>query len=123
MESRDKEKKMKYLIVATAALVALLAAVTVAGGTGAAAGLVAPSPLTYTDPTGDSGAAPDIINVVVSSDASGTLNFQLNFASPLTTGNHAEVLIDSDQNTATGDPKSTGANYGLWASESTGRVG
>jgi hypothetical protein len=71
------------------------------------------NPATFTDPTGDSGTAPDIANVVVSNDANGQITFRINVAklsvpSPV----QIVVAIDSDENAATGQ---SGTDYLLLA--------
>lgn len=70
-------------------------------------GQAAPSPtattVTYTDPAGDSGTAPDIRSVVVSSDARHQITFRINVAKLAVASNCRIVIgVDADQNAATG---------------------
>jgi hypothetical protein len=74
-----------------------------------------PSPATFTDTAGDSGTAADISSVVVSSDSTGQITFQVNFSGPLPSGDLITVLVDADNNPATGDTGSAGAEYALGA--------
>ncbi len=66
----------------------------------------------YADPTGDSGSAPDVTGVTVSSEkASGQIIFRVALASVPTTNSIIELDVDSDANPATGDSNSNGADY------------
>jgi hypothetical protein len=61
------------------------------------------NPATYTDLTGDSGTAPDITSVVVSSDATNQITFRINVVKLVVPSDgHVVIAIDSDQNAATG---------------------
>jgi hypothetical protein len=74
-----------------------------------AARLDATTPTTFTDPTGDSGTAPDITSVVVSNDAARTITFRIN-VDKLAVPSDVRFLIaiDSDQNASTGE---SGTDY------------
>ncbi|HEY8627921.1 MAG TPA: hypothetical protein VIL56_06370 [Gaiellaceae bacterium] len=93
-------------LLAVAAALVLLVAAGSAGATG-----------TYLDAGGDSGSAPDITQVSVASDATGTLVFRI--SAKLTQG--AEVttllLLDTDLNPATGAPGTLDADYVFEISE------
>lgn len=77
----------------------------------------------YTDPTGDSGAAPDITAVDITNDAADNATFTVTMA-PRPTGyapdEQLQLHVDADQNPATGSPAgteflfvSTGQGWGL----------
>src|SRR5579883_1803177 len=67
----------------------------------------------YTDPSGDSGSAPDITAVDVSGDSAGSLTFAVTFSPPtLAADEGLGVYVDSDQNAATGNRD--GADYVLF---------
>jgi hypothetical protein len=67
----------------------------------------------YTDPSGDSGSAPDITGVTVSSDkSSGQVIFQINGKNLSSSDDFPTFLdIDSDANPLTGDVVDGGADY------------
>ena len=69
---------------------------------------------TYQDSTGEDAAAPDITTVTVSNDDAGTISFQINIANrpALTPDMLIDILVDSDNNPATGEPNS-GADYAI----------
>jgi hypothetical protein len=69
----------------------------------------------YTDATGDSGTAPDVTSVSVSNTYTGQLGFQIGFASAanLPGDSSLALLLDTDQNPATGDVNALGAEYAL----------
>jgi hypothetical protein len=68
---------------------------------------------TYLDSTGEDPAAPDITSIVVSNDNSGTITFQVNIANrpTFTPDMLLDIFLDTDQNAATGDAQSFGADY------------
>ena len=70
----------------------------------------------YADPGGDSNGAPDIHNVAVSSDSSGQIQIVVTFNGSFTTG-AVMVFLDTDMNQATGAPRSAGADYVLYESQ------
>ena len=83
---------------------------------GVALALVATAPgstaaTTFTDPTGDSGGAPDITNVVVDNDATGTITMTVTTANQadLATDARVDIIFDTDRNPATGSP--SGGDY------------
>jgi hypothetical protein len=68
----------------------------------------------YTDPTGDSNGAPDITNVVVSSDSSGRIAITVALDNLPSTGPlRTFVFLDTDMNQSTGAPDTGGADYVL----------
>jgi hypothetical protein len=102
------------------ALAATLLAVTVVPSALARASA---GPATFADPTGDAGTAPDVTTVVVSSDESKLITFQVNFAAPLAGPASVGVFVDSDRNSATGSQDLAGADYVLVYRAATGSVG
>lgn len=97
------------MVALAAALVALFA-LTPTGGASSAANRA-----TFTDSTGEDPQGPDITTVVLSNDDRGTLTFVINVPNrPTLTGDMAfDILINSDANSATGDPQLFGADYEL----------
>ncbi len=67
----------------------------------------------FPDSVGEDAQAPDITSVVVSNDDSANLTFKVNISNRPTLTPDMTVLIfmNTDQNTATGDPNSQGADY------------
>jgi hypothetical protein len=70
---------------------------------------------TFTDPTGDGGATPDITTVVVSNDDSGLVSFAITFANPalLTGSNFVLVFLNTDRNIGTGRA-GDGSEYAIY---------
>jgi hypothetical protein len=98
MSGRSRRSRVGLVLVA--ALCAALLAAVPAGAGG------------YSDATGDSGAAPDITGLAVAGDeTSGQLTFQIAEANPMAANSTTELDLDSDANSATGDPRSRGADY------------
>jgi hypothetical protein len=91
-----------FLLPLAAAAVALALVATAPGSTAAT---------TFTDPTGDSGGAPDITNVVVDNDAAGTITMTVTTANQadLATDALVDIIFDTDRNPATGSP--SGGDY------------
>jgi hypothetical protein len=79
----------------------------------------------YTDPTGDSGSAPDITGVTVASDqASGQIVFHVDIASlPRGADVRTWLYIDSDANPVTGDVSMDGSDYGFVVDQSDNSYG
>jgi hypothetical protein len=69
-----------------------------------AAGAAASS--TYADPTGDSGNAPDVTNVVVATDDAGKFTFTVSVPNraSLSDQDGVQLFLDTDTNSSTGDP-------------------
>jgi hypothetical protein len=89
-------------LVLVAALCASLLAAVPAGAGG------------YSDASGDSGAAPDIVGLALAADeTSGQLTFNIVESNPTAANSTTELDIDSDANSATGDPRSRGADYSI----------
>src|SRR5690349_3398862 len=82
----------------------------------AAAGLLiagaGASPSTFTDPAGDSGAAPDVTAVAVS-DASRALTIVVT-AAGLTPGQSVDVYLNTDKNESTGSPTGSEFDVEIW---------
>jgi hypothetical protein len=100
------------LALFAAATISLLAAVSGAAsplsGSSAAANSV-----TYQDSTGEDPAAPDIAAITVSNNDAGVIQFQINVPNrpQLTQDIELDLFVDSDNNTATGDPDLAGTDY------------
>jgi hypothetical protein len=96
------------LVVALAALLVALFALTPTGGASSAANRV-----TFEDSTGEDAQGPDITTVVLSNDDRGTLTWVVNIPNrPTLTGDMGFVIfINSDSNIATGDPQLFGSDY------------
>jgi len=101
------------LAIATAAI----ALPTVAAGAlpsgKASPTLVAANSTTYQDSTGENPAAPDITTIVVSNNDAGLVSFRVNVPNRPTLGQDMliEIWVDTDSNTATGDPDLAGVDY------------
>jgi len=68
---------------------------------------------TFLDSSGENPSAPDITSIVVSNDDSGLVTFKVNIANrpTLTQDMEIDLALDTDANTATGDPGASGAEY------------
>jgi hypothetical protein len=99
--------KLLIWVVLAAALVALPA-----GALASSAGRTINS-TTFPDSTGEDPNGPDITSVVVTNDDAGNITFQINISNrpALTADMFLLVFLDTDQNSATGDPQSLGAEY------------
>ncbi|MGH3110024.1 MAG: hypothetical protein ACRDQT_03780 [Gaiellaceae bacterium] len=104
------------LVLAVAALVVALptAAGALPTGTSSPAGVAANS-VTFQDSTGEDPAAPDITTVVVSNSDAGIVSFRINVANRPTFAQDmlVDVLINTDNNPATGSPDVAGADYAI----------
>jgi hypothetical protein len=82
-----------------------------------AAGAPAANTATFEDSTGEIAGAPDITTVVVSNNDAGVITFKINVPGrgALTEDMIVEIIIDSDNNPATGDPEpaNQGADYAI----------
>jgi hypothetical protein len=67
---------------------------------------------TFQDSTGERADSPDITTVVVSNTNAGAISFKINGPARLTDDMLADLVIDSDNNAATGDPD-TGGEYAI----------
>ena len=83
----------------------------------AAAGLLAAgagaAPAAFTDPAGDSGAAPDITNVAVSDNGAGSITVAVT-ASALAPGMDVDVFLNTDKNASTGSPGGNEVDLEVW---------
>jgi hypothetical protein len=97
----------------TAALVAF-AAMPASAGTSASLRPAANS-ATFDDSTGEAAEAPDITTAVVSNTNAGLITFKVNIPNrpTLTEDMLINVDVDSDNNPATGDPETLGADYSI----------
>jgi hypothetical protein len=87
------------------ALAALVGAAVVVSSAGA---ITAP-PLSFSDPSGDAGTAPDITSISVTNDDHGQYTITLTFATPYGNAAGALIFLDTDQNASTGSVD--GAEY------------
>jgi hypothetical protein len=94
-----------------AALGAVLVALPAAAWGGAAR--TTANSQTFSDSVGEDPNAPDITSVVVSNDDAGLIAFKINVANrpALTPDMDVQLIMDTDNNTATGDPQAFGADY------------
>lgn len=94
-------------VVLSAVLVALPAAAW--GG----AAKVSANSQTFADSVGEDPNAPDITSVAVSNDDAGAIAFKINISNrpALTSDMDVQMIFDTDNNTATGDPTAFGADY------------
>src|SRR5829696_7659344 len=109
-------------IVAAARRTAVLAPVTaalvllVASSAGAAG--------SYRDAIGDGSGAPDITKVAVTSDAAGTITFDIGIVDlPSPADVRTYLFLDTDRNGATGAPDTAGADYFFVVDESDDTFG
>lgn len=79
----------------------------------ASPGAAAANSVTFNDSTGEDPAAPDITTVVVSNNDAGIISFRINVPNRPTLGSDmaVDVFVDTDNNTATGDPDLAGVDY------------
>jgi hypothetical protein len=98
-------------VVALAAVLAALFALTPTGGANPAR--TAANRVTFEDSTGEDAQGPDITTVVLSNDDRGALTWVVNVPNrPALTGDMAFLIfINSDSNSATGDPQLFGSDY------------
>ena len=101
--------KERFLLL-VALGIALVALPTVALGSTARASSNSQS---FPDSTGENPNAPDITSVDVSNDDAGNITFKVNISNrPALTADMAILIyLNTDQNSATGDPQSLGADY------------
>ena len=88
------------------AFFASLLAAVLALGVGAAGA----TPLTFADPAGDAGNAPDLTSVVVDNDAGGKISIVISWANAAYLNEDSYILVyfNSDRNAATGN---AGSDY------------
>jgi hypothetical protein len=121
MRTASLSPRSTITLLAAAAMLALAAPVAAAEartfaindwGDEAAVRAPASNSASFTDPTGDGGAGPDIANTLVSSDDAGNITIRIELpnrpALPATL--YTETHIDADSNAATGEPD-FGAEY------------
>jgi len=99
--------RLFWLLVLTVALVALPAA---ALGSTARTTVNSQS---FPDSTGEDANAPDITSTTVSNDDAGQITFKINISNrpAMTSDMVIVVFLNTDQNTATGDPDVLGTDY------------
>jgi hypothetical protein len=113
LASRHHRTRTLPLVVALAAVLVALFALTPTGG--ASSARTASNTVTFTDSTGEDAQGPDITTVVLSNDDRGTLTWVINVPNrPTLTGDMGFIVfINSDSNSATGDPQLFGSDYVL----------
>jgi hypothetical protein len=101
------------LVLVTAMAVALPAAATGSPSSATTPARVAANTTTYQDSVGENPAAPDITTIVVSNNDAASISLRMNIPNrpTLTQDMLVIVWVDSDNNAATGDPQSFGAEY------------
>jgi hypothetical protein len=101
------------LALAAAVAIALPAAATGAPSSATSPARTAANTQTYQDSVGENPAAPDISTIVVSNNDAASISLRMNIPNrqTLTQDMLVIVWIDSDNNAATGDPQSFGADY------------
>lgn len=110
----------RHSAVLAGLVIAALCVAAASVGSALAQSRAAAGSVTYTDASGDSGAAPDITAATVSGDlASGSLTFTVTatgYQPTSSDGQYREVAvwIDTDKNAATGDPHD-GTEFGVFA--------
>jgi hypothetical protein len=69
----------------------------------------------FPDSTGEDASAPDITSIAVSNDDAGNITFKVNISNrPTFTPDMVMLMfLNTDENSATGDPQSLGADYAL----------
>jgi hypothetical protein len=84
-----------------------------------------PTPAAFTDPSGDSQRAADIVRVTATNDAAGTYIFDITVAAPLPPSGELGVYIDADADPTTGDAPEAGVEYdvGEYNASGTGFFG
>ena len=99
------------LVFVLAALLVALFALTPTGD--ASTARAAANSVTFRDSTGEDAQGPDITTVVLSNDDKGTLTWVINVPNRpvLTADMEFIVYINSDSNSATGDPQLLGSDY------------
>jgi hypothetical protein len=71
--------------------------------------LAAPPPVSFNDPTGDSGTAPDITKTTVGLNDQGQIAFTVSFATPFGANSNLLVYLNTDEKAQTGDQN--GSDY------------
>ena len=102
-------------IFLAAAFIVLLAVPAIALGSSSQLTRGAANSTTYPDSVGEDPQAPDITSTTVSNDDTGLITFKIAISNrpALTPDMVAQIFLDTDQNTATGDPQSSGAEYAI----------
>jgi hypothetical protein len=85
-------------------LLTILAAACVLASAASATTDISAPPVNFTDPIGDNGTAPDIASIGVTNDDHGLYTFTIGLGAPYPDAGLVDLIFDTDQNTATGDP-------------------
>ena len=113
----SREASMRPGSALRSGVVLMLAAMVVAVPTSALAknATAKANSQTFTDSIGEDPSAPDITSVVVSNDDAGLVTFKINISNrPALTADMSVLLfLDTDQQAATGDSSSFGAEYAI----------
>jgi hypothetical protein len=100
--------KLSRVIGVSTILLAVLALTAGGAWAPAATTQAAAGSQTFPDSTGEQANAPDITSVTVSNTNAGAITFKINGPPQLTEDMLVDILIDSDNNPATGDPATDG---------------
>jgi hypothetical protein len=102
-----------FVLAIALAVVALPAAASALPSGTASPARAAVNSQTFQDSTGEDPAAPDITTIVVSNDDAGIVSFRINIPNRPTLAQDMllEIWINTDNNTATGDPDLAGVDY------------
>jgi hypothetical protein len=110
---------VRGLVIAVALAVGLIVAP-------AHAGVASHNPVAITDPAGDSTGAPDITRVTVANSNRGEILFvvQTSNRNELTANDEVQIVVDSDQNAATGERNGDGGDdFVIWIDGTQRTVG
>jgi hypothetical protein len=111
MNANDRNRRPRLGRYALPAVAAALVLSLAALGGAARAGTERASTGTYPDRTGDSGLAPDISNVTISSAPDGQILFRIGANLASAPDAWTVLLLDTDVNEATGSPNTLGADF------------
>ena len=115
---------MRVKLAAFVAVFSLAALLVGAASTSAAPEHAAAAvPVVFTDPSGDSGTAPDLTQVSVTNDDQGNYTFVASFGTAYGSASSFYIYLDTDGNPATGDPQSLGSEFIIDQDGSTGEYG
>jgi hypothetical protein len=105
--------KLSRVIGVSAVFFAVLAFAAGGAWAPAATTVSTANSVTFQDSIGERADAPDITTVVVSNTNAGAITFKINGPARLTDDMLVGIDLDSDNNPATGDPQTLGADYAI----------
>jgi len=112
-ERKGFEMSRIAMCAAAAALAALCAASATAGTASRTARRTVAPPKSYTDETGDSGAASDVQTVAVTNDETGQYSMDIGFGAQIISNAVIIIYLDTDQNPSSGSTNDAGADYAV----------